>query len=327
MKLEILNDRYKVFGKVSLHDVTTLRLKEEILVDFTDTEYIEDLAVIYLQTSNFKIILPAWTQKIKQVTTNYDFETQIYSTGNQDLGLWKFLQEILRSFSLPYKFSWDITLQQFYALWFKSLIANIFIGVFMGAAIGFETFIKFKKYGLQTELPTILSLLMINYLGPLVSTYIVAFHCAGAFTADLINSRINEEWKVLKLNGYNPFTVYCWSRIFALTGILFILMNLFVILFIISSSFVLAIFLQNSTILGILLMMVRMLSVESLILIALKAMTSSLSISLISLYYGCSVNISDNIGDSIKTSMFMVSLGIIISNFGINLVKTIIFMV
>lgn len=324
MKLEILNDRYKVFGKVSLHDVTTLQLSEQVLLDFTDAEYIEDLAVIYLQSSNFKIILPVWTQKIKQITTNYDFDTQVYSTGSQELELWKFLQEILRSFSLPYKFSWDITLQQFYALWFKSLIANIFIGIFMGAAVTFETFIKFKKYGLQTELPTILSLLVINYLGPLVSTYIIAFHCAGAFTADLINSRINEEWKVLKLNGYNPFTVYCWSRIFALTGILFILMHLFVILLIISSSLILGLLLQNSTILGILLMMVRILSVESLILITLKAIISSFSISLISLYYGCSVNIADNIGDSIKKSMFIVSLGIIVSHFGINLVKTII---
>ena len=276
---------------------------------------------------NLKILLPVNTYKIKTITENTNFD-QIEKSSNDydhDTQIFSFLQELISSYKWPSKFAWDITVQQFYIIWFKGLSAIIVSGIFIGITITIETFIKLKRFGIQTELPTILALLIINHLGPLISSYIIAFQSSGGLVADLITGRLNEEWKILRLNGYNPCSVQCWPRIFVLIFILFILTHLFTILLIVSSSLTISYLLLHATILSTFKSMVILLTVENFIILTLKSFFSSLIIACIPIYYGITSKLSHNISDIIKTSMFYTGLGILFSNFAINLLKIFIF--
>jgi len=80
----------------------------------------------------------------------------------------------------------------------------IVTGAFTGAVFTFQTFVKFKDFGVETSVGAIVSIALCRELGPVLAGLMVAGRVGASMAADIGTMKVTEQIDALRVMGVDP---------------------------------------------------------------------------------------------------------------------------
>jgi len=117
-------------------------------------------------------------------------------------------------------------INQFYIIGYKSLPLIALTGFIMGLVLTMQLRPTMIEYGVQSEIPAIVSIAIIREIGPVITALIFAGKIGSSIGAELGSMKVTEQIDAMEVSGTNPFKYLVVSRVLATTFMLPILVML-----------------------------------------------------------------------------------------------------
>lgn len=130
-----------------------------------------------------------------------------------------------RFFRQVYKPRFELSefLRQCYVIGYQSLPLIGLTGFIMGLVLTMQLRPALADYGIESQLPAMISLAVIRELGPVITALIFAGKIGSSIGAELGSMRVTEQIDAMEVSGTNPFKYLVVTRVLATTLMLPIL--------------------------------------------------------------------------------------------------------
>jgi phospholipid/cholesterol/gamma-HCH transport system permease protein len=114
--------------------------------------------------------------------------------------------------------AWRLRLvaKQIVAIGYGSQTVVIVTGAFTGAVFTFQTYAKFKEFGVETSVGAIVSIALCRELGPVLTGLMVAGRVGAAMAADIGTMKVTEQVDALRVMGVDPVGYLVMPRLAAM---------------------------------------------------------------------------------------------------------------
>jgi phospholipid/cholesterol/gamma-HCH transport system permease protein len=92
----------------------------------------------------------------------------------------------------------------------------IVTGAFTGAVFTFQTYVKFKEFGVESSVGAIVSVALCRELGPVLAGLMVAGRVGAAMAADIGTMKVTEQIDALRVMGVDPVGYLVLPRFIAM---------------------------------------------------------------------------------------------------------------
>lgn len=124
----------------------------------------------------------------------------------------------------PFEFS--EFLKQCYIVGYKSLPLIGLTAFIMGLVLTMQLRPSMADYGVETQLPAIVSIAVIREVGPVITALIFAGKIGSSIGAELGSMKVTEQIDAMEVSGTNPFKYLVATRVLACTLMLPVLVML-----------------------------------------------------------------------------------------------------
>ena len=105
---------------------------------------------------------------------------------------------------------------QMYVCGIKSLGVITIVGMFTGMILALQTGLELRKYGLQSNIGTAVTVVMLREMGPFMAALIIAASVGSAIAAQIGTMVVAEEIAALEIMSINPVKFLVMPRLVAL---------------------------------------------------------------------------------------------------------------
>jgi phospholipid/cholesterol/gamma-HCH transport system permease protein len=106
--------------------------------------------------------------------------------------------------------------QQVVAIGYGSQAVVIVTGAFTGAVFTFQSYGKFKDFGMETSVGAVVSVALCRELGPVLAGLMVAGRVGAAMAADIGTMKVTEQVDALRVMGVHPVDYLVLPRFLAM---------------------------------------------------------------------------------------------------------------
>lgn len=106
--------------------------------------------------------------------------------------------------------------QQIVAIGYGSQAVVIVTGAFTGAVFTFQSYGKFKDFGMETSVGAVVSVALCRELGPVLAGLMVAGRVGAAMAADIGTMKVTEQVDALRVMGVHPVDYLVLPRFLAM---------------------------------------------------------------------------------------------------------------
>ena len=106
--------------------------------------------------------------------------------------------------------------QQIVAIGYGSQAVVIVTGAFTGAVFTFQTYAKFRDFGVESSVGAIVSVSLCRELGPVLAGLMVAGRVGASMAADIGTMKVTEQVDALRVMGVHPVDYLVLPRIIAM---------------------------------------------------------------------------------------------------------------
>lgn len=106
--------------------------------------------------------------------------------------------------------------QQIASVGFGSQLMVIVTGAFTGAVFAFQSYAKFKEFGIESTVGGIVSVALCRELGPVLAGLMVAGRVGAAMAADIGTMKVTEQIDALRVMGVHPVDYLVLPRFLAM---------------------------------------------------------------------------------------------------------------
>jgi phospholipid/cholesterol/gamma-HCH transport system permease protein len=106
--------------------------------------------------------------------------------------------------------------QQIVAIGYGSQGVVIVTGAFTGAVFTFQSYAKFKEFGMETTVGAVVSVALCRELGPVLAGLMVAGRVGAAMAADIGTMKVTEQVDALRVMGVHPVDYLVLPRFLAM---------------------------------------------------------------------------------------------------------------
>ncbi|HZK64687.1 MAG TPA: ABC transporter permease [Puia sp.] len=133
-----------------------------------------------------------------------------------------------RLFSQWFKPRYEVAefFRQCFIIGYKSLPLVGLTGFIMGLVLTMQLRPSMVDYGVESQLPAIVSIALIREIGPVITALIFAGKIGSSIGAELGSMRVTEQIDAMEVSGTNPFKYLVVTRVFAATCMLPVLVML-----------------------------------------------------------------------------------------------------
>jgi phospholipid/cholesterol/gamma-HCH transport system permease protein len=149
------------------------------------------------------------------------FRSFLYETGDMAKFFARFFSKGARK-----RFEFREFIWQCYNIGYKSLPLVGLTGFIMGLVLTMQLRPTLVNYGIQSELPIMVSIAIIREIGPVITALIFAGKIGSSIGAELGSMRVTEQIDAMDVSGTNPFRYLVITRVLASTLMLPILVVL-----------------------------------------------------------------------------------------------------
>ncbi|HMS66143.1 MAG TPA: ABC transporter permease [Ignavibacteria bacterium] len=124
----------------------------------------------------------------------------------------RFIKEIFKK-----PFELKETFRQFYEIGFKSFSLVGITGFIIGLTLTLQSIPTLQKFGASSLVPSMVALAVILEIGPVITALIFAGKIGSGIGAELGSMKVTEQIDAMEVSGANPFKYLVFTRIFAAT--------------------------------------------------------------------------------------------------------------
>ncbi len=106
--------------------------------------------------------------------------------------------------------------EQIVAIGYGSQAVVIVTGAFTGAVFTFQSYAKFKDFGMETSVGAVVSVALCRELGPVLAGLMVAGRVGAAMAADIGTMKVTEQVDALRVMGVHPVDYLVLPRFLAM---------------------------------------------------------------------------------------------------------------
>ncbi|MBX7208008.1 MAG: ABC transporter permease [Verrucomicrobiaceae bacterium] len=106
--------------------------------------------------------------------------------------------------------------QQIVAIGYGSQVVVIVTGAFTGAVFTFQSYAKFKDFGVESGVGAIVSVALCRELGPVLAGLMVAGRVGASMAADIGTMKVTEQVDALRVMGVHPVDYLVLPRFIAM---------------------------------------------------------------------------------------------------------------
>lgn len=110
----------------------------------------------------------------------------------------------------------DQIVQQMYIGGIKSLGVITVVGMFTGMILALQTGLELRRFGLQANIGTAVTVVMLREMGPFMTALIIAASVGSAIAAQIGTMTVSEEIAALEIMSINPVRFLVMPRLVAL---------------------------------------------------------------------------------------------------------------
>lgn len=107
--------------------------------------------------------------------------------------------------------------QQMFTYGIKSLGVISVVGLFIGMILALQTGLELRRFGMQSNIGTAVTVVMMREMGPFMTALIIAASVGSAIAAQLGTMVVSEEIAALEIMSINPVRFLVMPRLVALT--------------------------------------------------------------------------------------------------------------
>lgn len=113
---------------------------------------------------------------------------------------------------------WRLSLvaQQIMSIGYGSQLVVVVTGAFTGAVFAFQSFAKFKEFGIESTVGAIVSVALCRELGPVLAGLMVSGRVGAAMAADIGTMKVTEQIDALRVMGVHPVDYLVLPRFLAM---------------------------------------------------------------------------------------------------------------
>jgi phospholipid/cholesterol/gamma-HCH transport system permease protein len=97
-----------------------------------------------------------------------------------------------------------VLLPNMYDIGFRSIAVVLVTGLFIGMVLSVQTYTQFKSLGMENRLGSIITMTLVNELGPVLAATMLAGRVGSSMAAELGTMRVTEQIDALRALGANP---------------------------------------------------------------------------------------------------------------------------
>jgi phospholipid/cholesterol/gamma-HCH transport system permease protein len=127
----------------------------------------------------------------------------------------KFFQQFLRP-----RYEFREFFRQCYVIGYQSLPLISLTGFIMGLVLTIQLRPSLIEYGVESQLPSMISIAIIRELGPVIIALIFAGKIGSSIGAELGSMKVTEQIDAMEVSGTNPFKYLVVTRVLATTFML-----------------------------------------------------------------------------------------------------------
>lgn len=109
-----------------------------------------------------------------------------------------------------------LVLQQMATVGYGSQLVVIVTGAFTGAVFTFQSYVKFKQYGMDSSVGAIVSIALCRELAPVLMGLMVSGRVGAAMAADIGTMKVTEQIDALRVMGVHPVDYLVLPRFLAM---------------------------------------------------------------------------------------------------------------
>ncbi len=106
--------------------------------------------------------------------------------------------------------------QQIVSIGYGSQGVVIVTGAFTGAVFTFQTYSKFKDFGVETSVGAVVAIALCRELGPVLTGLMVAGRVGASMAADIGTMKVTEQIDALRVMGVDPVNYLVLPRFYAM---------------------------------------------------------------------------------------------------------------
>ncbi len=106
--------------------------------------------------------------------------------------------------------------RQIVAIGYGSQAVVIVTGAFTGAVFTFQSYAKFKDFGVETSVGAVVAIALCRELGPVLAGLMVAGRVGASMAADIGTMKVTEQIDALRVMGVDPVNYLVLPRFFAM---------------------------------------------------------------------------------------------------------------
>ncbi len=106
--------------------------------------------------------------------------------------------------------------QQIVSIGYGSQLVVVVTGAFTGAVFAFQSFAKFKEFGIESTVGAIVSVALCRELGPVLAGLMVSGRVGAAMAADIGTMKVTEQIDALRVMGVHPVDYLVLPRFLAM---------------------------------------------------------------------------------------------------------------
>lgn len=145
----------------------------------------------------------------------------LQEAGNLAAFTGRFFREAFRP-----RYEWREFIRQCFIIGYKSLPLIGVTGFIMGLVLTMQLRPSLVDYGVEAQLPAMVSLAIIREIGPVITALIFAGKIGSSIGAELGSMKVTEQIDAMEVSGTNPFKYLVVTRVAATTLMLPILVIL-----------------------------------------------------------------------------------------------------
>ena len=123
--------------------------------------------------------------------------------------------DLFYSVRMSFRRAWLIA-KQLVAIGYGSQTVVIVTGAFTGAVFTFQSYTKFKEFGVETSVGAIVCIALCRELGPVLAGLMVAGRVGASMAADIGTMKVTEQIDALRVMGVDPVEYLVLPRFVAM---------------------------------------------------------------------------------------------------------------
>lgn len=145
----------------------------------------------------------------------------LQEAGNLSAFTGRFFREAFRP-----RYEWREFISQCFVIGYKSLPLIGITGFIMGLVLTMQLRPSMVDYGVESQLPAMVSLAIIREIGPVITALIFAGKIGSSIGAELGSMKVTEQIDAMEVSGTNPYKYLVVTRVAAATLMLPVLVIL-----------------------------------------------------------------------------------------------------